>query len=253
MIGAVTTLGRLLHVSPEALPGVPASAVALNGGVRTTDYLDLSPGERISFLVPLSGSATLALGTREGVVKRLSLEALPAKSGSPLIALKEGDQVVGGGIVTADDDELVFISSDAQLLKFSPSLVRPQGASAGGMAGMNVSGDALAVHFGVARPDDLVVTVSASLSTLVGTDAGRVKVSPLSAFPAKGRATGGVRAQTLLKGEDAVAVAWVGSGTPRANGLDGAPRDLPETNSKRDASGEKMSSEISFLGSDSIS
>jgi len=252
-LGAVTTLGRLLHLSPEALPGVPASAVALNGGVRAEDYLDLSSGERISFLIPLSGDATVALGTREGVVKRLSLDALPTKSGSVLIALKDGDQVIGGGIVSSDDDELVFISSDAQLLKFSPALVRPQGASAGGMAGLNVSADALAVYFGVARPDDLVVTVSASLSTLVGTDAGRVKVSPLSAFPAKGRATGGVRAQTLLKGEDAVAVAWVGSGNPRANGLDGAPRDLPEINPKRDASGEKMASEISFLGSDSLS
>jgi DNA gyrase subunit A len=252
-LGAVTTLGRLLHLSPEALPGVPASAVALNGGVRAEDYLDLSSGERISFLIPLSGDATVALGTREGVVKRLSLDALPTKSGSVLIALKDGDQVIGGGIVSSDDDELVFISSDAQLLKFSPALVRPQGASAGGMAGLNVSADALAVYFGVARPDDLVVTVSASLSTLVGTDAGRVKVSPLSAFPAKGRATGGVRAQTLLKGEDAVAVAWVGTGNPRANGLDGAPRDLPEINPKRDASGEKMASEISFLGSDSLS
>jgi len=252
-LGAITTLGRLIHLSPEALPGVPASAVALNGGVRAEDYLDLTTGERISFLVPLSGNGTIALGTREGVVKRLGLDALPAKSGSSVIAIKDGDQVIGGGLVSDDDQELVFISSDAQLLKFSPSLVRPQGASAGGMAGMNLSADALAVHFGIGRADDLVVTVSASLSTLVGTDAGRVKVSPLSAFPAKGRATGGVRAQTLLKGEDAVAVAWVGPGNPRANGLDGSPRDLPEINPKRDASGEKMSSEISFLGSDNLS
>jgi DNA gyrase subunit A len=252
-LGAITTLGRLIHLSPEALPGVPASAVALNGGVRAEDYLDLTTGERISFLVPLSGNGTIALGTREGVVKRLGLDALPAKSGSSVIAIKDGDQVIGGGLVSDDEQELVFISSDAQLLKFSPSLVRPQGASAGGMAGMNLSTDALAVHFGIGRADDLVVTVSASLSTLVGTDAGRVKVSPLSAFPAKGRATGGVRAQTLLKGEDAVAVAWVGPGNPRANGLDGSPRDLPEINPKRDASGEKMSSEISFLGSDNLS
>lgn len=252
-LGAITTLGRLIHLSPEALPGVPASAVALNGGVRAEDYLDLTTGERISFLVPLSGNGTIALGTREGVVKRLGIDALPAKSGSSVIAIKDGDQVIGGGLVSDDEQELVFISSDAQLLKFSPSLVRPQGASAGGMAGMNLSTDALAVHFGIGRADDLVVTVSASLSTLVGTDAGRVKVSPLSAFPAKGRATGGVRAQTLLKGEDAVAVAWVGPGNPRANGLDGSPRDLPEINPKRDASGEKMSSEISFLGSDNLS
>ena len=251
MIGAVTTRGRLLHVSPEALPGAPATSVALNGGVRAEQYLDLAPGERLCFLTPLTGDATIALGTREGVVKRLSVETLPTKSGSSLIALRDGDQVIGGGIAS-NDEELVFISSDAQLLKFPASAVRPQGASAGGMSGMNLSPDALAVFFGVARESDTVVTVSASLSTLVGTDAGRVKVTPLSAFPAKGRATGGVRAQTLLKGEDAVAVAWVGPGVPRANGLDGSPRELPEANPKRDASGEKVSAEISFLGSDNL-
>ncbi len=250
-VGAVTTRGRLLFVSPEALPGVPASAVALNGGVRAEDYLDLEPGERIAFLTPLTGDATIAVGTREGVVKRLTVESLPTKSGLSIIALKDGDLVIGGGVVESDE-ELVFISSDAQLLRFASSSVRPQGASAGGMSGMNISADALAVFFGVAHPTDTVVTVSASLSTLVGTDAGRVKVTPLSAFPAKGRSTGGVRAQTLLKGEDAVAVAWVGAGTPRANGLDGSPRDLPDVNPKRDASGEKVSSEISFLGSDKL-
>ncbi|NBX23643.1 MAG: hypothetical protein EBR52_05950, partial [Microbacteriaceae bacterium] len=63
---------------------------------------------------------------------------------------------------------------------------------------------------------------------------------------------GGVRAQTLLKGEDAVAVAWVGPGSPRANGLDGSPRELPQVNQKRDASGEKVSAEISYLGSDDL-
>jgi DNA gyrase subunit A len=56
----------------------------------------------------------------------------------------------------------------------------------------------------------------------------------------------------LLKGEDAVALAWVGNGTPRANGLDGSPRDLPEVNAKRDASGEKVTAELSFLGNDQL-
>lgn len=250
-LGGVTSRGRLVHVSPETLPGAPASAVALNGGVRAEDYLDLAPGERICFLVPLAGDATIALGTREGIVKRLSLDALPPKSGAQIIALRDGDQVIGGGVVS-DGEDLVFVSSDAQLLRFPSSAVRPQGASANGMAGMKIAPDALGVYFGVAREHDTVVTVSASLSTLVGTDAGRVKVTPLSAFPSKGRGTGGVRAQTLLKGEDAVAVAWVGPGSPRANGLDGSPRELPPVNQKRDASGEKVSAEISYLGSDDL-
>lgn len=250
-LAGITSHGRLVHISPEALPGVPASAVALSGGVRAEDYLDLTQGERVRFLVPLTGEGTIAFGTREGIVKRLSIDGLPPKSGSQVISLRQGDQVIGGGIVNGNED-LVFVSSDAQLLRFPSSAVRPQGSSANGMLGMKISPDALGVFFGVAQEQDNVVTVSASLSTLVGTDAGRVKVSPLSAFPSKGRGTGGVRAQTLLKGEDAVALAWVGPGSPRANGLDGTPRDLPKVNPKRDGSGEKVSSEISYLGSDDV-
>ena len=37
----------------------------------------------------------------------------------------------------------------------------------------------------------------------------QVKVSPFGAYPAKGRATGGVRVQRFLKGEDTLLVAWV--------------------------------------------
>jgi DNA gyrase subunit A len=250
-VGAVTSHGRIIHISPEALPGVPSGAVTLNAGVNAKDYVDLEPGEHLCFLTPLTGESAIALGTREGIVKRIALDALPAKSGSSIIALKDGDNVIGGGIAP-DDGDLVFVTSDAQLLRFSAASVRPQGATAGGMTGVNLSDDSLVVFFGPSGADDNVVTVSASLSTLVGTDAGRVKVSPLSSFPSKGRATGGVRAQTLLKGEDAVALAWVGNGSPRANGLDGSPRELPEINSKRDASGEKVTGELSYLGNDQL-
>jgi DNA gyrase subunit A len=97
-----------------------------------------------------------------------------------------------------------------------------------------------------------VVTVSTSFSTLMGTDSGRVKVSSLEEFPSKGRATGGVRAHTLLKGEDALLVAWVGRAPARANGLDGSPRDLPQDLSKRDASGERITGDITFVGAATI-
>ncbi len=39
----------------------------------------------------------------------------------------------------------------------------------------------------------------------------------MAIYPAKGRATGGVRCQRLLKGEDALLLAWVGDGA--ADGL----------------------------------
>ncbi len=113
-----------------------------------------------------------------------------------------------------DSEELVFVTSDAQLLHFPASQVRPQGVAAGGMAGINAS-----AREGAARSSSapsirarmsVVATISTPAETLAGADPGRAKVSRFAEFPGKGRATGGVRAHTFLKGEDALALAWVG-------------------------------------------
>ena len=67
-------------------------------------------------------------------------EVLTNREAWDLIGLKDGDEVVGVVPATADDDELVFVTSDAQLLHFPASAVRPQGRSAGGMAGAGGGG-----------------------------------------------------------------------------------------------------------------
>lgn len=248
MVGAVTNQGRLVHFSPVSLPGVPAQSVSLSSAVKASDYVELEAGEKVIGLVGLEGEHTYALGTAQGTVKRIDTSAFPAKSGNIIIGLKDGDSVVGVS-PSSEDSELVFVTSDAQLLHFGADNVRPQGAPAGGMAGIRVSSDAHVIYFtAVTDTEARVVTISTSLNTLLGTDAGRAKTSLLSEFPAKGRGTGGVRAQTLLKGEDALAVAWAGSGLPRANALDGSPREIPEELSKRDASGMLLDDEVTYVG-----
>lgn len=248
-IGAITSTGRILHFSPINLPGVAATGASLSAGVAVKDYIDLEPGETVVALTPLEGEGGLALGTRDGTVKRILLAALSSKSGASIIALKEGDSVVGAAAVT-DTDDVVFITSDAQLLRFSSNAVRPQGAAAGGMAGIRLSDDAQVISFAIVPPTDdaRVVTVSSNLSTLAGTEPARAKVSKLIDFPAKGRATGGIRAHSLLKGEDALIVAWAGGADPVANGLDGSPRELPVELAKRDASGEKLDADVKYIG-----
>ncbi len=72
-------------------------------------------------------------------------------------------------------------------------------------------------------------------------------MTALSEFPAKGRATGGVRAQRFLRGEDTLTLAWVGT-DPRAVGTDGAVRALPAAGAKRDASGQALDAVIGAIG-----
>jgi DNA gyrase subunit A len=137
------------------------------------------------------------------------------------------------------EETLCFVSSEAQLLHFSASLVRPQGRSGGGVAGIRLGAEQRVVSFTAFTPDDsaVVVTVSGSSTALPGTESGSVKVTPFSEYPAKGRATGGVRCHRFLKGEDALVLGWAGPGPALAAAASGAPVDLPEANGRRDGSG----------------
>ncbi|MCU1634929.1 MAG: topoisomerase subunit [Cryobacterium sp.] len=252
-IGAVTNRGRLIRFSPVDLPVMPATSIQLAAGVKVTDYLAMSDRkEKILAVVSLDADRSIALGTRDGVVKRVVPGDWANKADFELISLKPKDEVVGA-VQGSEDDELVFVTSDAQLLRFPASSVRPQGRAAGGMAGIKLSPAARAVHFTAIPPHEagaaVVVTIATSSLTLPGTDPGSGKVSSFAEFPAKGRATAGVRTQRFLKGEDTLALAWVGAGPARALGPDGSTRDLPDPGMRRDASGILLDAVIETVGS----
>ncbi|MFM9918193.1 DNA topoisomerase (ATP-hydrolyzing) subunit A [Lacisediminihabitans sp. H27-G8] len=250
-IGAVTSLGRLIRLTPVDLPVVPENSIQLAAGVRISDYLAIdAKKERVLALVSLTSSDAIAIGTRQGVVKRLTPGDWANRPEFEIISLKPGDSVVGAR-QSADTDELLFVTSEAQLLHFPAASVRPQGRSAGGMAGINLGAKASVIFFGAVDPgsDVVVTTVSSSSATIAGMEAGRAKVSALSEFPGKGRATGGVRAHSFLKGEDQLAVAWAGIAPPLAVGADGAVRSLPEGGAKRDASGTLLDGLVGSIGS----
>lgn len=249
-IGAVTSAGRLVRFSPLELPVMPSNSVQLAAGVKVSDYLAFTDrAERVLALVDLASERPIALGTAHGVVKRVAPGGYPGKPDFELIALKPGDRVVGAAH-SDDSDELVFVSADAQLLRFAASSVRPQGVAAGGMAGINLAANDRVLFFGTvaAGQSSVVVTVATSAETLAGVEPGSAKVSDFGEFPAKGRATGGVRAQRFLKGESELALAWVGPTPPRALGADGSLRELPDALARRDASGSALDAPIDAVG-----
>ena len=251
-IGAVTNLGRLIRFSPVDLPVMPATSIQLAAGVRVSDYLTLSNrGELVLAIVSLESEYAIAIGTRQGVVKRVIPGDWANRADFEIVGLKPNDVVVGA-VQGAADDEFVFVSSDSQLLRFPASGVRPQGRSAGGMAGIKLSPDAHVVFFTSLGADDaavaVVTTIATGSQTLSGTDPGSAKVSEFSEYPSKGRATGGVRSHRFLKGEDTITLAWVGPSPARAVGPDGSPRTLPESGSKRDASGTTLDAVVGAIG-----
>ncbi len=248
----VTSRGRMIRLSALELPALPplGGAPALSGGAPLAAYVDLPKGEEPLTIVSLSESSPgVALGTAQGVVKRVTTD-YPRGNDWEAITLKDGDTVVGAAELVSGEEDLVFITSDAQLLRFGAASVRPQGRAAGGMAGIRLGARQRALFFGAVNPDldAVVVTASGSSSALPGTQAGAIKVTPYAEYPAKGRATGGVRAHRFLKGEDTLVVAWAGALPARACGPGGVALELPPATGKRDGSGAPYAAVIAGIG-----
>ncbi|QDB79442.1 DNA topoisomerase IV subunit A [Georgenia wutianyii] len=254
-VGVVLSSGRCVRLPVLDTPGLPTtdSAPGLSGGTPITELVQPEPGERVVGLTRLDDDAPpLALVTAGGTVKRVNPSDRPGnKDEWHVVSLKPGDAVVGAAHAP-DEHRLVLVTSEAHLLHFPASAVRPQGRSAGGMAGIKMPDDARVVSFGVVHPDDvsrsLVVTVAGSSTALPGTMPGSAKVTPFDRFPGKGRATGGVRAHRFLRGEDVLTLAWVGLEPIRAVASGGQPVDLPEVDERRDGSGRPLAAPIAAIG-----
>ena len=288
--GLVTSAGRLVLAHVVDLPALPASAtLSLQGGVQADDLISMTEstdpvrGERVVTAIAMEQSAdngenggdgettaeakplpSLAIGTRNGVVKRWNREAPTTMDSWPVIDVKDGDEVVFAA-VAEDDDRLVFVSSDSSLLTFDAKNVRPQGRTAGGMAGIRLAEGAHVMAFNVVPAGKVawtyeegengltsgagavVLTVAGDEDALPGTENGAAKVTPLEMYPTKGRATGGVRSQRFLKGQNTLILAWVGPYPLHASTSAGSPVELPKPDMRRDGSGVDLASPIAFI------
>ncbi|MGW8728647.1 DNA gyrase/topoisomerase IV subunit A [Streptomyces sp. NPDC055808] len=252
-VGVVTSIGRLLRLAVIDLPQLPdtASAPNLSGGAPISEFLSsLEPDETVVCLTTLDESSPgLAIGTEQGVVKRVVPDYPANKDELEVITLKDGDRIVGAAELRTGEEDLVFITDDAQLLRYQASQVRPQGRAAGGMAGIKLTDGAKVISFTAVDPagDAVVFSVAGSGATLLGDAAVSAKLTPFDQYPRKGRATGGVRCQRFLKGEDKLVLAWAGPAPARAAQTNGAPAQLPEIDPRRDGSGTPLPSPVAVL------
>ena len=315
-IGAVTNTGRMIRVSvieiPPTSPGNASAGTgqpsALSAGGHPVEEFvpGLADGEAVLALASMDGgeSSGVALGTASGVVKRVQPDYPANRDEFELITLKDDDRVIGAAYLSGDDADLVFITSDAQLLRFDAAAVRPQGRPAGGMAGVRLADGATAIWFGAVGPaatravlpalpasppngradnheaamaaisdlreevtgepayehgggawatspeaaEAVVVTLSGRSGALPGTGGASVKVTPFAEYPPKGRATGGVRCQRFLKGEDGLIQAWIGPSPVIGVTEAGVVVDLSGMTGKRDGSGNAITRQLAYLG-----
>lgn len=281
--GIVTSAGRLVLVSAMDLPMLEGGeGLSLATGIAATELLqdarDTDPVESEKAVALVAdptaetanggrkASAPLAMGTSFGAVKRWNGVAPTTKDSWTVMSLKRGDAILGAA-PASDDDTLIFVSSDANVLLFPASSVRPQGRSSAGMAGIKLHEGRSALAFAVvprkqmdwqdavaADPDAgtpavaasgaVLLTIAGESSALPGTEPGYAKLTPLDEYPSKGRATQGVRAQRFLKGQDALIGVCVGRYPLHAVSDAGNPVALPAIDRRRDGSGVELAESI---------
>ena len=83
-------------------------------------------GERVLGLTSLrTDGPGLALATKQGVVKRVTPDWPVKGDAFEIVSLKAGDEVVGAVELADGEEELVFFTSTADLLRFPADAVRP--------------------------------------------------------------------------------------------------------------------------------
>ena len=280
--GLITSAGRLIVAHVVELPVVSADGpLHVTGGVHAEELIGMTEntdpirGERVIAAIAMptaddSGDhaaepAPLALGTRNGVIKRWNRESPTTMDSWSIIDLKDDDEVLAAA-EARDEDRLVFVSTDSSLLTFDAKNVRPQGRTAGGMAGIRLAEGCSVAAFAVIPANKVawnyeegdnglfsasgavVLTVAGDSEALPGTENGSAKVTPLEMYPTKGRGTGGVRSQRFLKGQDTLILAFVGTYPVHASTEGGAGVELPKPDMRRDGSGTELSAPIAIVG-----
>lgn len=274
----ITSAGRLViaHVAdlPHLNQGNEDVLESLSNGVKASELLtstqstDPIRGEKVVAAIALSESDSktpLAIGTKNGVVKRWNFESPTTMDSWSIIDLKDNDSVINAALAN-DEDRLVFISSDSSLLTFDAKQVRAQGRSSAGMAGIRLNQGCTVSAFAVVAKNDVewnyeegenglfsasgsvVFTLAGDSDALAGTENGAAKITPLEMYPTKGRGTGGVRSQRFLKGQNTILAAYVGNYPLYATTQRGANVELPKPDMRRDASGTELVSPIAHIG-----
>ncbi|MDI6695764.1 MAG: DNA gyrase subunit A [Anaerolineales bacterium] len=157
-------------------------------GIPIVNVLSLDANETITAAVAapkFNGDGFCVMATRQGRIKRVALSDFAAVRPSGLIAinLDEGD-MLGWARLTSGKDEVILVTEQGQALRFAESEVRSMGRSAAGVTAIKLSKDDRVTSMEVVEPggDLLVVTTR-----------GFGKRTPLSEYPVKSRATGGVK------------------------------------------------------------
>ena len=199
--------GRVFQIAAHRIPQGSRSAK----GEPLRKLLALAPGEEVVALLSVEAfdeDRYLVTFSKLGKVKKSPLSDYKTADTDGLLDMKlaEGDSVAAA-LISRGQGEYFVTTDNAQTLRFSDENLRAQGRNGQGVACIALAPNAKVVSAGYLDGEE-ENTASDPLSLFVLAESGLAKKVPLSQYPAKGRATGGV-VTTELVGKDKVMFASI--------------------------------------------
>lgn len=180
-----TTQGRVYRTKAYDLP----EALRAARGQHVANLLAFQPDERIAQVIQIKGyedAPYLVLATRNGLVKKSRLSDFDSNRTGGIVAvnLRDGDELVGASLCSADDD-LLLVSAKGQSIRFSATdeALRPMGRATSGVQGMRFNTDDRLLSLNVVREGTFL---------LVATAGGYAKRTAIEEYTAQGRGGKGI-------------------------------------------------------------
>ena len=192
-----TSSGRVFQISAHEIPETGRTAK----GQNIANFLQLGSAETTSAVIDLKDvkpGEHLAMITRQGIVKKTSLEDFKnvRRSGLIAIKIKPGDQL-GWVRKTTGKDEILIATSKGQAIRFKESDARVMGRSASGVRGLKIKGEDHVIGADVITPE---TAKNKETSLLVITEKGYGKRTGLGEYKVQGRGGSGIlTAKTTAK------------------------------------------------------
>lgn len=188
-----TNQGRVYRSKVHELPDAGRDA----RGQHVANLMAFKPNEQIAQVLSIKNydvEPYLVLATRNGLVKKTSLNEYdsPRAGGLIAISLRSGDEVVSASLVSGDD-ELLLVSKKGMSTRFSADdeSLRPMGRSTSGVIGMKFrEGDELLTMSRINAQDS-------NLLVFTATDGGYGKKTPLDEYRLQGRGGIGIKAAKI--------------------------------------------------------
>jgi DNA gyrase subunit A len=157
-------------------------------GIPMVNVLSLEAGETITAAVAVPAfddEHYCIMATRSGRIKRIALSDFASVRPSGLIAIKldEGDELDWARLTNGSDD-LILVTEQGQALRFSERQLRPSGRNAAGVTAIKLAKGDHVASMEVVEPDGDLLVISSC---------GYGKRTPLTEYPTRRRATGGIK------------------------------------------------------------